>query len=342
MIESSLNAIPLGQRKQAIPYDQRGQSWREAFAEQNYKPNGNWSIPNQNNEMKDKNTSRYIIEDVYMSRQCRGQDHPNYDDNSKNPHNAYQDGKRYYFDFSPYWFNENTLNKAIGLRRIETRPRAYNFKLQWTYQRNDEPTFYLTTYHHITPEDDIETALSRICTTWNRALTEYIRNNNIANPEQKRTMFYTYDEDTYTAELTCSSQLSDMNTYSIELSRPLLEGDEFIDFNRLMNIPTDLMPDNFDITILPTLHLTRWTFENVWNRRDLFIHASFVNYTTFQYLGRNGEFYMKPSKLYEFKHQPIGFYFEVSFDGMKTVELLHENFIVELCLILDVKKYQSQ
>ena len=44
----------------------------------------------------------------------------------------------------------------------------------------------------------------------------------------------------------------------------------------------------------------RFEFSNVWNRRDIFVHASFVNGTSFQFFGRNGEFYPKPSKMYRF------------------------------------------
>jgi hypothetical protein len=83
-------------------------------------------------------------------------------------------------------------------------------------------------------------------------------------------------------------------------------------------------------------------FPNVWDRRDLYIHASFVNYTAYGYLGRDGEFYPKPSKIYQFDFQPMQFYFEVSFDGMRPVVLPYEKFEVELSFIIDDKKYQSQ
>jgi hypothetical protein len=85
-----------------------------------------------------------------------------------------------------------------------------------------------------------------------------------------------------------------------------------------------------------------WVFPNVWDRRDLYIHASFVNYTSYGYLGRDGEFYPKPSKIYHFEWQPMQFFFEVSFDGMRPVVLPYEHFEVELSFIIDDKRYQSQ
>jgi hypothetical protein len=76
---------------------------------------------------------------------------------------------------------------------------------------------------------------------------------------------------------------------------------------------------------------------------DLYIHASFVNYTQFHYLGRNNEFYMKPSKIYSFVDlQAIQFYFEVSFDAMRPVSFPYVDFEVELSFIMDAKKYQSE
>ena len=39
------------------------------------------------------------------------------------------------------------------------------------------------------------------------------------------------------------------------------------------------------------------TFENVWDHANIFVRASFVNATSFQYLGRDGDFFHKPSKM---------------------------------------------
>jgi hypothetical protein len=81
-------------------------------------------------------------------------------------------------------------------------------------------------------------------------------------------------------------------------------------------------------------------FPNVWNRKNLFIHASFVTNTTAGYLGRDNEFYSKLSKIYQADSNP-NFYFELSFDGMRKIELPYENFIVELAFILDDNSYDG-
>jgi hypothetical protein len=104
----------------------------------------------------------------------------------------------------------------------------------------------------------------------------------------------------------------------------------------------NVAPDDRARYVTSTRATGVYGFPNVWNRRDLYIHASFVNYTAYGYLGRDGEFYPKPSKIYQFDWQPMQFFFEVSYDGMTPVKLPYERFEVELSFIIDDKRYQSQ
>jgi hypothetical protein len=103
------------------------------------------------------------------------------------------------------------------------------------------------------------------------------------------------------------------------------------------------MADTLDITMLDGTFPHTWlNYANVWNRWELFIHSSFVVYTSYGYLGRSGEFYTKPSKIYDFTYDTRLFYFQISFDGFKPVNLLYENFIVELSLILDSRRFEGK
>jgi hypothetical protein len=131
--------------------------------------------------------------------------------------------------------------------------------------------------------------------------------------------------------------LDDTNQYGIEFRMDRLDFgfSQLINQNPRINTATLHFDEAADVII------HTWTFKNVWNREDLFIHASFVTYTAFQYLGRNGEFYTKPSKIYDFNFGQQQFYFQLSFDGASYKPLYYENFIVELSLLLDAKNYQS-
>jgi hypothetical protein len=83
-------------------------------------------------------------------------------------------------------------------------------------------------------------------------------------------------------------------------------------------------------------------FNNVRDRerQDVFLHASFVSNSSSGYLGRNGEFYPKPSKMYPDDGQSL-FFIETSLDGFNRVNLPHENIIFELTFIIDADNYQS-
>jgi hypothetical protein len=85
------------------------------------------------------------------------------------------------------------------------------------------------------------------------------------------------------------------------------------------------------------------TFNNIWNRKpeQLYFHASFVNHTQFNYLGKAEEFYTKPSKIYSADNLSMDFYFWLSTDIMHPICLPYERFIIELAFIIDSKDYQS-
>jgi hypothetical protein len=97
-------------------------------------------------------------------------------------------------------------------------------------------------------------------------------------------------------------------------------------FFEMLNVPPEGRPDGFG----PVKQ-----FNNVWNRKDLFIHASFVTSSAQGYLGRGGEFYTQPNKIYYADFPTNQFYVEVSFDGYHPVPLPYENWIVELVFMID-------
>jgi hypothetical protein len=112
--------------------------------------------------------------------------------------------------------------------------------------------------------------------------------------------------------------------------------DQFFD---LLNVPEADRADYTDAS----KPRTTWIFPKAWNRlpSSLYFHASFVNHTQFNYLGRHGDFYPKPSKIYLADNLPMECYFWLTEDGMTPIELPFENFIIELAFIVDSKDYQS-
>ena len=67
-----------------------------------------------------------------------------------------------------------------------------------------------------------------------------------------------------------------------------------------------------------------------------------MNGTSFQFLGRNGEFYPKPSKMYRFNGNSPDFYFELSYDGIHPVKSRFARFIVQLAFIYNDADYMAE
>jgi hypothetical protein len=215
----------------------------------------------------------------------------------KSMHNgSYQNGK-YVYDFPPSWGESLTQNKAIALRRIDTRANAYIVNVTFTIADQDIPV-----WASITSDSSIQEALSTIALAFNR----------IYKPDGY--LICIYNPLVNTVALTLST--------GVDFTITAEEGQD--DFWHLLNQADGA------ITANPA---KEFIFPNVWDRQELFIHASFVTNTTAGYLGRGGEFYYKPSKIYPCDSQS-SFYLELSFDGYNKTLLPYENFIVELIFIM--------
>ena len=83
-------------------------------------------------------------------------------------------------------------------------------------------------------------------------------------------------------------------------------------------------------------------FENIWDRSNIFLHASFVNGTSFQYLGRNGDFFPKPSKMWSFTGNSTEFELYLTQDGKRPIDVKEVSFIVELTFIYSNSEYQAE
>jgi hypothetical protein len=218
------------------------------------------------------------------------------------------------------------------------------------------------TYHmyrirlHFTPSDDTNEALSQLIFAMNRESKRSTINNTYIE--------FMYDYTGSFCSIGCinnhSSTQVEPNLRWVLTSEPARRdgsngvrvGDARIEDSmiRFLNLPIGSIWPNDGThyrahpSPLSTTFLTAWSymFNNVWDRNTLYIHASFVNYTPYQYLGQNGEFYPKPSKIYEFHDSSKDFEIWYTFDGLHPVSLPYEDVEVELCFILDNRKYISE
>ena len=78
-------------------------------------------------------------------------------------------------------------------------------------------------------------------------------------------------------------------------------------------------------------------FDNVWDRKTLYIHSDVVKNTNYLLMDREGTFYRKPSKIYEHGYNGNVFHIWVSFDGKTRANLLYENVEIALTFYADVE-----
>lgn len=296
------------------------------------------NVKNIMGNRKSRGVSKYMLEEVYFSDSCKDsiEERDGETITRINPQNAWFDNGRYRFNFPALWYSANCSNKTIGLRRIEARAKSYYIEATFSIIRKS-PTgpgasrkFSLAT--HILPEYSIEYIASNICRLINNKIDQLIKNKGLStDPEDYCKLYFEYD--IYN------------NNLSFNLL-PLIEDTEkkfyltvettTDDFYSLFNI------ENNDLSNINQDESSSVVFPSVWNRRYLYIHASFVTGTSFNYLGRSGEFYTKPSKMYPFNGNSADFYFEVSYDGKNPVKTRNFDFVIDLCYIYDDREYQAE
>jgi hypothetical protein len=81
---------------------------------------------------------------------------------------------------------------------------------------------------------------------------------------------------------------------------------------------------------------TEMTFDNVWNRKRLFIHSSFSN-TKRGIIGVDGDFFMTPSKFYQPPTNSSNFNIKFTTDGVNIILPRYASFVIELCYLLNYK-----
>ena len=289
-----------------------------------------------------KGINKYMLEEVYFSSLCE-------DDNANkyNPQNAHYENGRYYFDFPDLWYNHLSHNKAIGLRRIDLNADPLNIRFTMTLTRStnrtpnktQKPLLVMKTVGPNASTRDILEDICRQATAWYRPGGEGIGK---SSPEKTCRFKFNYQYSTSTG------------TIEAERAYTLGEGENEIHTFRLrIHDLNDDAKKFFNVkngNELPGYHdfdqdkdgSMKYEMPGMWNREFLFVHASFVNGTSFSYLGRSGEFYPKPSKMYKFAGGSNRFYFELSYDGRTPIRDKVADFCIDLAYIYYDKNYNAQ
>ena len=309
--------------------------------------------------------NRFMLEEVYFSDIVQEDEAINNSQEASstpNPYRAYKDASGYFhYQFPSLWYTSTSNNKAIGLRRIETRARAKNMTLNFTISRKlptvqDAATYTRPFNFHFLPTDDIDTIMSTMCYEFNQFIESTLIKGNITthNKCYYFNIHYRYDDRTSEAMFYAIRNDVDENGEFLNWNNADFNF-EFIrandDFATTFNMDQSIRQhrdlvgsDEMGITDDDdkTYDTVLYKFDNVWNRRFCFIHASFVSGTSFNYLGSSGDFYSKPSKMYKATGNTTDFTLAVSFNGYTPIRTNEISFIVELAYIYTTGDYHGE
>ena len=308
--------------------------------------------------------NKYMLEEVYFSDIVQEDEAINniHEASSKpNPYRAYKDQSGYFhYQFPSLWYTSTCNNKAIGLRRIETRARAKNITLGLFIGRklhdDKEPKLYSRQFNlHFLPSDDIDTIMSTMCYEFNNFIKSQLERATFSarNRCYTFTIHYKYDDSTNEAmfyairnQLNEEGNILDWDSVEVGFYIATINDDFKTCFNITDNI--DKYHEDVDASTLGIVselydyQTPIYKFSNVFNRRYCFVHASFVSGTSFQYLGRSGDFYPKPSKMYKFTGNTTDFTLAISFNGHTPIRTNEISFIVELAYIYSTGEYLAE
>ena len=278
------------------------------------------------NGREGRGVNRYMLEEIYFSKAVELE-------NGLNPQEArYSDGK-WYFNFPDMWYNNLSTSKAIGLRKIDVFAKPFWCSVGLTpykWKNGDtDVTRGKTVYwrEHIGVNTTASDILSKLRAKFAVALPQQ---SEFSGTDAQWEFDWRSGEGNIEIVVPDTAKASAKYGFVLEF----YTGDTRKFFNletsKLGTLPTK----DSDGTL-------KFDFHSIWNREFAFIHASFVTGTSFNYLGRSGEFYPAPSKMYPASHSSQQFYFEISFDGMHPAKFSDLIFIIDLAYIYYDKDYNG-
>lgn len=281
----------------------------------------------------EKKVTRYVFEQTYFTN------------------DAIVGNSNYTFQFPETWAGLPTKRKAVGFRYAKRKVNSYyiwfNFELIAYYNDNDNKE------HHtridpkgeiklsITNENSVEEVVYEITRQMNEIIKLYNKKD-FPNPDNNRF------RNSFMVGLCKQSTKNDGSVnvvwaprgtytpldknpttkYRFIISKISDYPEGLIDFCKFFNQHENYFTDETDVDNL--------TFSNVWDRKTLYIHSDVVTNTNYLLMDREGTFYRKPSKIYQYNYNGNVFHIWLSFDGKTKANLLYENVEIALAFFADV------
>lgn len=254
----------------------------------------------------------------------------------------------YTFQFPETWSGLPTKKKAIGFRYAKRKVNSYyilfEFELKATYEDGSGGTETTAIY----PKGEVKLAVTSENSV-DEIVYEITKQMNAIIQKHNSTVTLNSDNDRFqNTEMLGICDQSEKKDGSLSvtwiphgISTPQDKG-ATNGYTIYYNIVTDFRNyyNNFfkffNQETTTYLNGNKITFDNVWDRRTLYIHSDVVKNTNYLLMDREGTFYRKPSKIYQYNYNGNVFHIWVSFDGKTRANLLYENVEIALAFFADV------
>lgn len=238
----------------------------------------------------------------------------------------------YTFKYPQRWLSDPSMNKAIGIRRLNIIPTSHTFTLTLSVKRPTDAGAGAspsprTLHVRVMKSNTTEEILSYICEQFTAMYKKKDEEYNYY------TLTYTlYDDGSLNFE--CYLITSNVNAYSCEftLKSSDEEGNGIYEFLRFLNQET-----NATNRQILTRSSKSKNFDNVWDRSHIEFHASFSD-ARYGFIGCNNDFYYKPNVLFNPPTDGPIFKIRFTIDGKKPILPRYCRFIVQLTFILNYMK----
>ena len=269
--------------------------------------------------------------------------------NVDTPDLSFNPSTGYRFGYPSDWLSNPSQRKMIGLRSLRVTPSSHIVELYLNVYDSDpvvdpESVWAYDVIWSITENNSLEEMLSNLVN-----IVKPVNTGTEQAPVIRNFKFsYSYDRTRGDLSMSVIETTVD-NTYKRRFrfvdpnentadpdpaKHTFPNTDSFLRFlnqsittenrNKLLNIDELNVEDN----AIPK------TFTGVWNRTDLFFHASFSG-SRRHLIGRNNDFWPTPSKKYDFRDSTNDFYVSFSSDGSYKIFPYYCNFYLELTFILN-------
>ena len=251
----------------------------------------------------------------------------------------------YTFQFPETWAGLPTKRKAVGFRYAKRKVNSYfimfEFELKAKYEDGTTQEYPKGEVKlNVTSENSVDEIVYEISRQMNVIIKEY---NEISNDNSDNDRFQHVeilgicgqasknDGSLYVKWITNGiyNPVGKNKTLGYILNYNLVTGfnDEYENFLKFFNQTSTIGFHSNNNYI---------TLNNVWDRKTLYIHSDVVTNTNYLLMDREGTFYRKPSKIYQYNYNGNVFHIWLSFDGKTKAKLLYENVEIALAFFADV------